>query len=159
MPKGINLNILPFGSLQEAIAKSCKEEYRTLLFRHYMIKAADQLVHRVKADALCMGDALSQVSSQAMRNIAVLDRSTVRPNFSPLIGFNKVEVIELAKKIGTHDISVIPQDDACSLLVPRDPITKPYFPYWTYFTETFNFDNEINQALDNAEVVAIPVGG
>ena len=91
--QGIDLHILPFGPLQEAIAKSCKEEYRTLLFRHYMIKAADQLAHRIKADALCMGDALSQVSSQAMRNIAVLDRSTVRPIFRPLIGFNKVEVI------------------------------------------------------------------
>ncbi len=157
--QGLDLYILPFGSLQEAIAKACKEEYRTLLFRHYMIKAADQLAHRVKADALCMGDALSQVSSQTMRNIAVLDRSTVRPILRPLIGFNKVEVIALAKKIGTHDISVIPQEDACSLLAPRHPITKPYFPYWTYFTETYHFEDEINQALDDAEVIAIPVGG
>ena len=149
------LYIVPFGDMQKIIAKECKKEYRTLLFRHYMIMASDQLAHRVRADALCMGDALSQVSSQTMQNIAILDRSIVRPILRPLIGFNKSEIIALSKFIGAHDISVLPQDDACSLLAPKHPVVKPYHPYWSYFTNQFPLLDEISLALDNSERIII----
>ena len=137
----------------EKFVVECKEEYRTLLFLHYMLQAAEMLAKQVGAQALCTGDALSQVSSQTLENMAILDQSTRRPIFRPLISYNKVDIIALSKKMGTHDISVITHNEACSLLAPQHPVVKPLHQYWTDFTLAFKWEEALQERINNAKII------
>ena len=119
------LYVIPFGDLQEAISEECKPSYRTIMFRRCMIECANLLAEKIAADALITGDSLGQVSSQTIHNLSVLDNISPKPIFRPLIGLNKKEIIMLAKKIGTHSISLQPHDDACSLFSVKHPILSP----------------------------------
>jgi thiamine biosynthesis protein ThiI len=153
------LYIAAFGDIQQIISKRCKEDYRTLLFRKAMLRCAELLARKVKAEALLTGDALGQVSSQTIGNIAVLDKFSSLPIFRPLLGFNKVEIIDLAKKIGTHDISVIPHDDACSLFAPRHPIIRPRESYLEQFHREVTMDEQLQRCLEEAEIYDISLTG
>jgi len=153
------LYIVPFGKVQDLIAKNCHEDYRTLLFRKAMLQCSTILARRIKAGALLTGDALGQVSSQTIGNISVLDRVSPLPIFRPLLGYNKIEIIDLAKKIGTHDISVIPHDDACSLFAPRHPVIKPSISYLEKFADNVQLEEPLKQCLQEAEVYEISLAG
>jgi tRNA uracil 4-sulfurtransferase len=153
------LYIVPFGEIQNEISKSCFEEYRTLLFRKYMVDCANLLADRINADAICTGDALGQVSSQTIYNISAIDRYSKRPILRPLIGTNKVEIISLSKEIGTHDTSVIPHDDACALFAPKHPIIKPDLDYWDNFIDKNNLEDKLIEMLDSSECYSIDVTG
>ena len=156
---GSKLYIIPFGEFQKILSKKIKEEYRTLFFRKYMIEAASLLMRRLKADAVLTGDALSQVSSQTIGNISIVDQVTNVSILRPLVGFNKSEIIDIAKKINTHDISVIPHDDACSLFAPKRPIIKPDWVYFEKFVKENDFSNVLNEAIAKAEIFKIDLLG
>jgi len=153
------LYVVGFGEIQNLISDHCREEYRTLLFRRAMVRCSALLAKRIKGDALLTGDALGQVSSQAIRNIPVLDKVSSLPIFRPLLGFNKIEIIQLAKKIGTHDISVIPHDDACSLFAPKHPIIKPSLSYLEQFDRELPLDEHLEKCLNDAEIHEISLTG
>lgn len=153
------LYVVPFGDIQNIISKNCKEEYRTLLFRKHMIECASILSKKVKADGILTGDALGQVSSQTMGNISYLDNITEAPIFRPLIGHNKIEIIGLSKKIGTHDVSIIPHDDACSLFAPKNPIIKPDKSYLEEYSSKVSLQKELEECVDKAEVYSISLSG
>lgn len=156
---GMDLYIIPFGKIQKLISKNCREEYRTILFRKYMIEISDLLAKKVGAQALLTGDALGQVSSQTIGNMKALDSSTEALIQRPLIGFNKAEIISLAKQVGTHDVSVIPHDDACSLFAPKHPVITPDIRYWKKICEEKSFSAELEESLENAEIIKFNVKG
>ncbi|ATH08509.1 tRNA 4-thiouridine(8) synthase ThiI [Halobacteriovorax marinus] len=157
--KNCKLWVIPFGEIQNAISNDCYEEYRTILFRKYMIDTANLLANRVKADALVTGDALGQVSSQTMRNMSVLDNFSKRLILRPLVGFNKIEIIRKAQEVGTHDISIIPHDDACSLFSPKHPVIKADYKYMENFATEHNYTDLLKKAIKDAEVYRINVLG
>ncbi|TNF00803.1 MAG: tRNA 4-thiouridine(8) synthase ThiI [Deltaproteobacteria bacterium] len=156
---GCKLWIVPFGKVQKKIAKTCRETYRTIFFRKYMVDCSNLLCERLEADALLTGDSLGQVSSQTIGNISLVDQTSRYPILRPLIGFNKKETIALAQKVGTHDISVIPHDDACSMFAPKFPVIRPKNDYWHEYIEENDFTEDLNAALDQAEVFRIGVNG
>ena len=143
---------VPFGNLQQKIVEKCQVAYRTLLFRHYMLRGASLLGKSVGAEALLTGDCLSQVSSQTIGNIGLLDESALLPVFRPLLGFNKSEIISWARKVGTHDISLLPQNDACSLLSPKHPVLAPNRNYWESFLKDNDFEEELADAIGSADI-------
>lgn len=153
--RGSKIYIVPFGDLQDLIAKSCKEEYRTLLFRRIMVECSTELASRIKASALLTGDALGQVSSQTLENISYIDRVSKLPIFRPLIGFNKIEIVNMSKVAGTHDISVRPHDDACSLFAPKHPVIRPDLEYLKEFESSFKYEDAVKNAVDRSEIYAI----
>ncbi len=153
------LYIVPFGEVQNLISKNCQADYRTLLFRKAMLQCSTLLARKVKAEALLTGDALGQVSSQTIGNIAVLDRVSPLPIFRPLLGYNKIEIIALAKKIGTHDISVVPHDDACSLFAPKHPVIRPSASYLNKFDNKVQLEEHLNKCLQDVEVYEISLTG
>jgi tRNA uracil 4-sulfurtransferase len=153
------LFVLPFGDLQKKISDICKEEYRTLLFRKSMIECSNLLADRVEANGILTGDALGQVSSQTIGNITALDMCSKYPIFRPLVGFNKAEIIEKSKIIGTHDTSVIPHDDACALFAPKHPVLSPDLEYWKEFMGEHDLSDDLNQIIDDAEVYIIDAVG
>lgn len=153
------LFVIPFGEIQNLISKHCKLDYRTVLFRKAMLECSNLLAGRINADALVTGDALGQVSSQTIGNISALDAFSRISIFRPLLGYNKIEILGLAKKIGTHDISIIPHDDACSLFAPKHPIIKPDISYLEQYEKEWNLEEHLQKALDDAEAYHVDVTG
>lgn len=154
-----HLYIVPFGEIQNLISKKCKEEYRTLIFRRYMVEISNLICARIKANALVTGDCVGQVSSQTMQNLHLMDKVSERIILRPLVGFNKMEIINLANTIGTHDISIIPHDDACSLFASKTPIIIPNMDYWKNWDAEFDISSELQSALDKTEAFSVNLKG
>lgn len=151
--------IIPFGDIQQFIAEHAKAEYRTLFFRRYMLECTSNLCLKAHAQALITGDSLAQVSSQSLKNMQLLDRSIEPLIFRPLIGLNKLEIINTAKMINTYDISAIPHDDACSLFSSDKPIINPRKDYWDNWLKDpelqLAFSDKISTAIQNLESFSV----
>jgi tRNA uracil 4-sulfurtransferase len=112
---------VPFEAIQREIVRYAPEDFRILLYRRMMLRIAQVLAKREHALALVTGDSLGQVASQTLRNLVAVDGAANMEIFRPLIGSDKIEVLELAKKIGTYDISSEPFHDCCPVFLPKAP--------------------------------------
>jgi len=115
------LYLVPFEPLQREIVQWAPETYRVLLYRRLMLRIAEQLAYRDHAQALITGDSLAQVASQTLQNMVAVGAASRLPVFRPLAGDDKLEILALARKIGTHDISAEPFHDCCPVFMPRTP--------------------------------------
>lgn len=154
-----HLYIVPFGDIQNLISKKCREEYRTLVFRRYMVEISNMICEKSKAEALITGDCIGQVSSQTMTNLHLMDKVSDRMILRPLVGFNKIEILNLATAISTHDISIIPHDDACSLFAPKNPIIIPNIEYWNNWDADFDISEDLKAAVEKTESYSINLKG
>lgn len=118
------LYMVPFIKVQEEIIEKCPERLRTILYRRFMMRIAEKIAQREKAKALVTGDALAQVASQTMDNMATISQAVDALVLRPLVAMDKDEVIALAQKIDTYEISILPQEDSCSYLQPASPATR-----------------------------------
>lgn len=116
------LYLVPFGRLQQQIIVSVPPSYRVVLYRRFMVRIAEALARKHNAMALVTGESLAQVASQTLDNITVVDDVARMPILRPLIGFNKNEIIEVSQKIGTFPVSILPDQDCCTLFVPKHPV-------------------------------------
>ena len=121
----IKTYVVSFTKLQEAIHTHCPPEYTTLVMRRFMVRISDLLAEKEQACALVTGESIGQVASQTMEALAATDLMASRPVFRPLIGFDKIEIIRLAEKIGTYETSSLPYEDCCTVFTPRHPVTRP----------------------------------
>ncbi len=119
-----HLYLVPLGELQRRIVADAPSAYRVMLYRRYMLRIAERLARKSKCLALATGDALGQVASQTLDNITVLDSTIHMPILRPLIAFDKQDIIAIARRIGSFEISIEPDADCCSYLMPKDPVTK-----------------------------------
>ena len=156
---GCDLYIVPFGDFQNDLSKNIREEYRTILFRRYMIKVASLLAKEIAADAILTGDALGQVSSQTIKNITVMDDLSDITIFRPLLGLNKMEIIEISKRINLYEVSSRPHDDACSMFAPAHPIIKADKYYLEKFETEFSNEDQIKQMITDSEVYRFTMSG
>jgi len=118
------LVLVPFGEVQREIVTRVPPPPRVILYRRIMLRIASEIARRVGAEALVTGDSLGQVASQTLPNLAVVERAASLPLFRPLIGMDKLEVSSEAERLGTFEISIEPDQDCCSLFVPRHPTTR-----------------------------------
>lgn len=115
---------IPFADLQFEIIKSVPARYRMIVYRRVMTKIANEIAKREKARAIITGDSVGQVASQTLENLNCIYEASSLPIFTPLIGMDKKEIIEMAKKIGTYEISIRPYEDCCSFMVAKHPVTR-----------------------------------
>jgi tRNA uracil 4-sulfurtransferase len=113
-----------FGEIQRRVVVSAPAPLRTVLYRRLMLRIAERLAHWEGARVLVTGDSLGQVASQTLENLTVIGRAVTMPVLRPLIAMDKEEVIADAQRIGTYDISILPDDDCCQLFTPRAPVTR-----------------------------------
>ncbi len=118
------LHLVPFGELQETLVREAPAGPRIVLYRRFMLRIAEALAQRERARALVTGESLGQVASQTLANLDTINRAATLPLLQPLIGLDKAEIIELAEQIGTFEISIEPDEDACSYLMPSHPATR-----------------------------------
>ena len=119
-----DLFLAPLAEIQKRIIVETPPSYRVLLYRRFMLRIAQTLAKQAGAKAIVTGESCGQVSSQTIENIAVVDDVATMPVLRPLIGLNKEEIVGMARKIGTFPISIQPDQDCCSLFVPRHPETR-----------------------------------
>jgi thiamine biosynthesis protein ThiI len=121
---GLALHLVPFGAAQEQVRDRADESYRVILYRRLMLRIAERVATARGAAALITGDSLGQVASQTVENLSCIGEATRLLVLRPLLGFDKREVVALAKKLGTYETSIEPHEDCCSLFVPRHPETR-----------------------------------
>jgi len=121
------LYLVPFESIQREIVQCAPENYRVLLYRRLMLRISERLARRERALGLVTGDSLAQVASQTLHNMAAVDAGSSLSIFRPLVGEDKLEILALARRIGTYDISAEPFHDCCPAFLPRVPVlhTRP----------------------------------
>ena len=147
--------LVPFAEVQRHIMVDTPLDTRVILYRRYMLRLAEQIARREKARVLVTGDSVGQVASQTIENIDVISRAVSMPILRPLIGEDKVEIIEIARQIGTYEISIQPDQDCCSLFVPKHPETKANLPEIEKSEAQLNVGDAMNAAMESAEVLSL----
>ncbi|MCL2587254.1 MAG: tRNA 4-thiouridine(8) synthase ThiI [Firmicutes bacterium] len=139
------LYVIPFTEISMAIRKHCSPEFMITLMRRFMVRIAD----RMQADCIITGENLAQVASQTIQGITSNNFCATRlPILRPLITYDKSEIISLAKKIGTYEISIVPHEDCCSVFVPRNPIIAPKLKQVLAEEEKLDAEILINKAME-----------
>lgn len=137
------LYLVPFGEIQRQIVAAITRPLRVVLYRRMMLRIAQAIAKQEKAKALVTGESLGQVASQTLDNIAVIQQAAVLPILRPLVGMDKQEIIDQARRIGTFETSSIPDQDCCQLFVPKHPATKSTI--WE--VEAAEKDFDVNELL------------
>ena len=122
----MNVYVVPYTKPQEFIRDNAPEELFTVLMRRSMMRITRMLCDKENAEAIITGESLAQVASQTLRAIACTDAAQDLPVFRPCIGMDKTEIIDIARKIGTFDTSILPYEDCCTIFTPAHPRTKPH---------------------------------
>ena len=117
------LYLIPFGEIQQTLVREAPAEPRIVLYRRFMLRIAERLALRTRARGLVTGESVSQVSSQTLANLDSINRVATLPVLRPLIGMDKQEIVQRARQLGTFEISIEPDEDCCSYLMPRRPAT------------------------------------
>ena len=151
----IQLYLVALTPIQKEILVKTKEKFRILLYRRFMIRIAEQIAKKEKAKALITGESLGQVASQTLGNIASIESIGTIPILRPLIGLDKQEIMDLARQYGTYDISILPEQDCCSLFVPKNPSTNAKREYLEKEEKNLNVDDLLKEALDSIEYINI----
>ena len=145
------LFLAPFGAIQQRIIVDAPPPYRVVLYRRFMVRIAEALARREGIAALVTGESLAQVASQTLENIAVVDEVAHMPILRPLIGFNKNEIIDLARRIDTYPVSILPDQDCCTLFVPKHPVIKSKAEVARRLESALPVAELVEQTLDNIE--------
>ena len=146
-----NLFMAPLGEIQKKIILTCPPSYRVVLYRRFMVRITEVLARRNRAKAIITGESCGQVASQTLENIAVVDQSAGMPILRPLIGHNKEEIVNMAQNIGTFTTSILPDQDCCTLFVPKHPETKADLDTVLRLEESLSVDEIVKDAVENTE--------
>jgi len=144
------LYLVPFGEIQRRIVAAVARPLRVVLYRRMMLRIGEAIAREEKARALITGESLGQVASQTLDNIAVIEQATRLPILRPLVGMDKQEIIDQARRIGTFDISSVPDQDCCQLFVPKHPATKARFADVEQDETKFDVQELLRYGIDNA---------
>jgi thiamine biosynthesis protein ThiI len=151
----VKLHIVPFTDIQLEINEKCPEDQLTIIMRRIMMKIAEKIAAKSEAQALVTGESIGQVASQTMQSLVVTNAAVNLPVFRPLIGMDKNEVVEIARKIDTFETSILPYEDCCTVFVAKHPKTKPKIDKILLSESELDVDEMVLKAVENTEVLEI----
>jgi tRNA uracil 4-sulfurtransferase len=149
------LLLVPFGDSQQQIVSAVPPPYRVILYRRCMLRIATVLAQQTRAQALVTGESLGQVASQTLQNLRVIEAATDLPVLRPLIGMDKAEIMHEAEAIGTYDISAIPDQDCCTLFVPRHPATRTSLAYIEALEKALDMPALVDLAVNRTHTITL----
>ncbi len=144
----IRFYCVPFTEIQEALRDNCPEEYFTVIMRRLMMKIANIICEKHDYKALITGESVGQVASQTLMALACTDKASDVPVFRPVIGMDKKEIIEIARRIDTFETSILPYEDCCTVFTPKHPRTRPVLADVIAAEERFDFSELIEKAVE-----------
>ncbi|MGM9949586.1 MAG: tRNA uracil 4-sulfurtransferase ThiI [Lysinibacillus sp.] len=152
----IRLHIIPFTELQVLIKDSVPENMTMTTTRRMMLRIADKVREEIGALGIVTGESLGQVASQTLESLTAINDVTSTPILRPLIASDKLDIIEIAERIGTYETSIQPYEDCCTIFTPASPKTKPKLEKVMHYESFTEFDEYIERAVKNREVHILP---
>jgi|SRR5690625_108016 len=151
----IKIHLIPFTKLQQEIFKTMPERYGMTIMRRMMLRIGEIICNQQKILSMTTGESLGQVASQTLSSMNVINEVTNLPILRPLIAFDKDEIIQISKEVGTYEISIRPYEDCCTIFVPKSPVTNPKRDKVNYLEDKVDFSSFIDEAVQNTEVIVI----
>jgi tRNA uracil 4-sulfurtransferase len=142
------LLLVPFGELQQQVVLGVPPELRVVIYRRLMLRIAEQHARRWRAKALVTGDVIGQVASQTLENMTAIAEASSLEILRPLVGMDKDEIVAHAQRIGTYPISIIPDQDCCTLFTPRNPATRARLPIVEHAEQALPIDEMVAAAVE-----------
>lgn len=146
------LYLIAFGEIQRQIVASVERPLRVVLYRRMMLRIAEAIAKKERARALVTGESLAQVASQTLENLAVIEKATELPVLRPLLGMDKQEIVDQARRIGTFETSAIPDQDCCQLFVPPHPATGASLSEVEKAESRLDLATLVRAGAENAEI-------
>ena len=146
-----------FTDIQQSIQAQIPENVSMTTTRRLMMKIADLVREEIGALGIVTGESLGQVASQTLESLTAINAVTSTPIFRPLISMDKLDIIDIAREIGTYDTSILPYEDCCTIFTPSCPKTKPKLEKVEYYESFKDFDELIKEAVQNREVLSFPM--
>ncbi len=153
--KDINLYVVPITKLQEEIYKNCDSTYIITILRRMMYRISEQLANKNEQLVLINGESIGQVASQTLNSMRVINEVVKIPVIRPVACLDKLEIIEIAKKINTYETSILPYEDCCTIFVPRHPVINPKHEKCLKEEQKINYEQLIKESIDNTMIINI----
>lgn len=151
----INLFVVPFTEIQEAIKDQCPEDLFTIIMRRYMMRIACRVARDSSCEALITGESVGQVASQTIQAMNCTDAVCDMPVLRPVVGMDKDEIVIIANKIDTFETSILPYEDCCTVFTPKHPRTKPKMKFVEQAEAGMDMEGLISRAVYNVETIKI----
>ena len=153
----INLHIINFTDIQLYIYEQCPHEELTIIMRRYMMKIAEHIAKENDCLGLITGESIGQVASQTLQSLLTTNEVCTLPVYRPLIGFDKMDIVDISEKINTYETSILPYEDCCTIFVAKHPVTKPNLNVIKKHEENLSekIDDLVQAALDSDEVIVV----
>lgn len=151
----INLHIVNFTKIQEEIYKKCRNDYCITIMRRMMYRIMDKISKKYKGYVIINGESIGQVASQTLTSMSVINSVTNMPVIRPVACLDKLEIISIARKIGTYETSILPYEDCCTVFVPKHPVINPKLDVARKEEEKFDYESLIDLAIENIDTVKI----
>lgn len=145
----IKVNVVPFTKLQEAIYKNIPDSYIITIMRRMMYRIGVEVAKKHKCKILINGESIGQVASQTLDSISVINNVTNMPVIRPVACMDKLEIIELAKKIGTYETSILPFEDCCTIFLPKHPVIHPELDKCIEYEKRFDYQPLVDECIEN----------
>jgi len=157
----IYLHVINFTDIQLYIYEKCPHDELTIIMRRYMMKIAEEIAKNTECLGLITGESIGQVASQTVQSLSVTNEVCTLPVFRPLIGFDKMEIVDVSEKIGTYETSILPYEDCCTIFVAKHPVTKPNLNIIKRHEQnlTEKIDELVRTALETDEVIVVNYEG
>ena len=149
----IRLFVVPFTEIQEAIYKNVPANYMITIMRRMMYRISEGLAKKNKAKVIFNGESIGQVASQTLTSMQVINEVTAMPVIRPVACMDKLEIIDIASKIGTYETSILPYEDCCTIFLPKHPVIHPELEKAKQYEKSFDYESLITKAIENVEVV------
>ena len=153
----VRLHVIPFTDIQQSIQAQIPENVSMTTTRRLMMKIADLVREEIGALGIVTGESLGQVASQTLESLTAINAVTSTPIFRPLISMDKLDIIDIAREIGTYETSILPYEDCCTIFTPSCPKTKPKLEKVEYYESFKDFEELITEAVQNREVLSFPM--
>lgn len=151
----MRVHVINFTDIQLNIYKTAGDPYAVTIMRRMMYRLAERVAKASRCLAIGTGESVGQVASQTLESIAVINETITMPVLRPLVCFDKVEIIDLARHIGTYETSILPFEDCCTIFDPKNPVTHPTSEKSVHYETMFDYETLLNEAIEKQEVISV----
>ena len=151
----IKIHVINFTEIQEEIYKNIPHEYLITIMRRMMYRISEKISKGINGKVIINGESIGQVASQTLSSMSVINEVVKIPVIRPVACFDKLEIIDIAKKIGTYETSIMPYEDCCTIFVPDHPVINPELEKCLEYEKLINYSEMINNCIENHEIIKI----
>lgn len=149
----IKVNVIPFTKIQEAIYKNVPDSYIITIMRRMMYRICERICQKHKLKVIINGESIGQVASQTLTSMIVINNVTNLPVIRPVACMDKLEIIDIAKKINTYETSILPYEDCCTIFLPKHPVINPELKKCIEYEKLFDYETLIEEAINNMDTI------